>query len=773
MVRPASLPPAARTQQPAAAPVTAEAGGDPVLAALAEQSRALAAMLDQKDRKRDENGLRSTMRIHPHVEWPMCGDADDDVRAHVEEFEDIIAMASDGRGMAPSERLRTFGQTLKGTKKATFKVSFREARESGRLADEPEKIYEEIKAQLVGYTETKMERQARALREFNSLNRGGLSHQAYQAQWDHALATLTSLSLPRSGEELFLAYIEKIGPRRRADVMKDVREWASVEDASIKEMRKAKTWREASMLCRELDAFTDENRRLGEGLFAVAPSRGAQAMNPGVFAFDRGNGAAKAPADGCWTCGGAHYARDCPQAPAGGKAAGKGGGRPGGGKAGGGRGGGPGGPSGQGGGPGGQGGDGGAGGQGLRSKNKHSCKHCGGRDHEEKLCPKAAACRRDAVNRCESEFTRTGVGCSLCGQGSHRKEHHRLAAQDAYCTEGVNQFGGKAKGKGKGGKGDGHQPRGRSEERWNRESNGGNAQWRESTPDGRHVKLNKPCRLWAAGSCAYGDSCKFSHSAACGAGVLQVQQTAGGGAAPGEVPWTAAAAGLPPGRSYTFAGPAPETPAYCDFEELLEPPSAPDEMSWDAIAQGLGGPQAQATAAAAMLGAVRDAFRESELAPPEVPGVADGATYFCRGCGAIGDGVGSNAGLLCDECGEGEAGPWSTCSSGVLCEESGGADDGAEAGASSQQPTYIVCQGCESRGLVACDVTVDGGATFGGSEIIPACSGCDDEDNCDQLHAAPCDWRAQHRRHASTCHRHAPTNKIPKDVRGACHLCRD
>ena len=59
-----------------------------------------------------------------------------------------------------------------------------------------------------------------------------------------------------------------------------------------------------------------------------------------------------------------------------------------------------------------------------------TCGHCQRHDHFTEYCPKVAAERRNESAKCLADHARSGRICSICGQGDHNEEHHRLAIAD-------------------------------------------------------------------------------------------------------------------------------------------------------------------------------------------------------------------------------------------------------------------------------------------------------------------------------------------------------
>ena len=48
---------------------------------------------------------RSPIQIRPNVTWPSLGDTDNDVETFIEEYEEVVGLANDGRGMSAKEKL--------------------------------------------------------------------------------------------------------------------------------------------------------------------------------------------------------------------------------------------------------------------------------------------------------------------------------------------------------------------------------------------------------------------------------------------------------------------------------------------------------------------------------------------------------------------------------------------------------------------------------------------------------------------------------------------
>ena len=72
------------------------------------------AELGKPSERRADKALHSIFQVKPQVDMPILGDADNDVEAHLEEFEDLCNLANPRGGLMDHEKLRLFGKTLKG-----------------------------------------------------------------------------------------------------------------------------------------------------------------------------------------------------------------------------------------------------------------------------------------------------------------------------------------------------------------------------------------------------------------------------------------------------------------------------------------------------------------------------------------------------------------------------------------------------------------------------------------------------------------------------------
>jgi len=119
------------------------------------------------ERRGDTPGseLRNVIRITPHINWPFLGDDDQKVDRFVNKFESTIGLANDGRGMAPSEKLITFGQCLRQSRLKVYELIMERGRRTGAVGSNPQGVYAEIVRRLMEFSEGIFERQARVQKE--------------------------------------------------------------------------------------------------------------------------------------------------------------------------------------------------------------------------------------------------------------------------------------------------------------------------------------------------------------------------------------------------------------------------------------------------------------------------------------------------------------------------------------------------------------------------------------------------------------------------------
>ena len=149
-----------------------------------------------KDKK-----LASTIRVNPTISWPKLGDDGPDCREvaeFFESFEETVGLANDGAGMSDKERLKVLALCLKRSRQKTYENLFRKHRSLGDVESDPGKVFEIIKAKLLRFSESTMEKQMRVLSEWENLAKGKMSALAFEPMWERALAELETVGLRRN-----------------------------------------------------------------------------------------------------------------------------------------------------------------------------------------------------------------------------------------------------------------------------------------------------------------------------------------------------------------------------------------------------------------------------------------------------------------------------------------------------------------------------------------------------------------------------------------------
>ena len=246
-------------RRPAAGAETPRAETDGSLAAaINAQTAALAKVLASRD-----NTRHSTIKVSPTFKWPTLGDDGPDskeIEEFYEKYEDLCRLANDGRGMTPLEHLTTLVSCLRGSKEKIYKLIYRKHRRLGTVDEDPEEVFQEIRARHMKFTETPMERQMRVLGEFDALWKGQKTAHQFEAAFEEALTELELAGLAKNDRELLLAYLQKIGAKLAAEVQEDVRAWKGADGREVS--RRAATWGEAHKVLCELEAITASGRAL-------------------------------------------------------------------------------------------------------------------------------------------------------------------------------------------------------------------------------------------------------------------------------------------------------------------------------------------------------------------------------------------------------------------------------------------------------------------------------------------------------------------------------
>ena len=227
------------------------------------------------ERQKDKKVLSSTIRVNPTVQWPKLSDDGPDCReveAFFESFDDTCGLANDGAGMADKERLKVLLSCLKGSREKTYKVLHKKHRTLGDVDADPGKVFDIIKARLMRFVESNIEKQMRVLSEWEGLTKGKLSALQFEPQWEESLAELEAIGLARNERELCLNYLTKIGPTLASEVQRDMRAWPDGKGGLVS--RRVSTWEECHEVCLELESLKQGSKALVSFPNAYCPNKG-------------------------------------------------------------------------------------------------------------------------------------------------------------------------------------------------------------------------------------------------------------------------------------------------------------------------------------------------------------------------------------------------------------------------------------------------------------------------------------------------------------------
>ena len=129
----------------------------------------------------------------------LAGDQDFDVDTFVEEFEELVALANEGKGMNHTEMVRCIGSCLKGARKQAYRVELRAARHDGRLKEAPEEVYRQIILRLQEFKEGLLEKQQRLNAEWRVLARGKRSALEFLPVFENTVAEMEMAGMGQIG----------------------------------------------------------------------------------------------------------------------------------------------------------------------------------------------------------------------------------------------------------------------------------------------------------------------------------------------------------------------------------------------------------------------------------------------------------------------------------------------------------------------------------------------------------------------------------------------
>ena len=247
--------------------------------------RLVEKLVERPERSTRKN---ATIRINPQVKWPMLADDDHDVEEFFEQFDELCGLANDGDGMSDKERLKVLLSCLRGTREQTYRVLHKLNRANGRNEADPGGVFLDIKARLMRFVETQVEKQSRILASWDDLHKGKMAALQFEPQWEKVLAELEAVGLARTSQEVFLAYLRKTGEPLASEIRKDQRPWPDGVGATI--TRRAATWQEAHAIAVELESIKISGKALQKVSMPMYPYGDAYDGHKGNKGKGKGKG---------------------------------------------------------------------------------------------------------------------------------------------------------------------------------------------------------------------------------------------------------------------------------------------------------------------------------------------------------------------------------------------------------------------------------------------------------------------------------------------------
>ena len=227
--------------------------------------------------------LSSTIRVNTTCKFPILGDDDKDPDLWKEEFEGILAMANDGRGMMAQEKLITLEQCVKQSRAEVFHVVKRAKRASGEWVSSPDLCYADIMDRLLEFKDSLVQKQTKLDREWSAdMPKGKLSARQFQPVFEKLASALDRVGLGKTDRELYLGYLRRLPPHMRSSVMmhRD-----AYEDAENKvQLRAPTTWKEAHRVVLDLEENQSNSQAMVAPVQPVLPgssSEGGEWENKG------------------------------------------------------------------------------------------------------------------------------------------------------------------------------------------------------------------------------------------------------------------------------------------------------------------------------------------------------------------------------------------------------------------------------------------------------------------------------------------------------------
>jgi hypothetical protein len=177
-----------------------------------EFAAAIAALAENRSTNRN-----AAIRVEPDISWPRLGDAGpggEEVGDVYKTLDEIFGLADNGAGMSPEVMMVAMRNCLQGSRSKIYDNIAKKNRKPGSSEiDDPYKAYQEMKERLAKFHETAEAQQMRARAEWQHLIRAKRENASkLEAAWDEITSELEDVGLGRSLLELYLAYIQKLGP---------------------------------------------------------------------------------------------------------------------------------------------------------------------------------------------------------------------------------------------------------------------------------------------------------------------------------------------------------------------------------------------------------------------------------------------------------------------------------------------------------------------------------------------------------------------------------
>jgi len=169
---------------------------------------------------------------------------------------------------------------LQGSRKIVYQNVVEKCIADGMFETQPERAYAVIKARLLEFSETPMERQIRVRADWRNLGKQNLTAKQFEAEFVKAVNEMEKVGMALTRLDKFLGYIEKVGPKMSEVIRLDRRPRS---DGTI---RLVETWEEAHEVLVEHEGVKNAGRVIcehsgGRSLIEKSPSKESGAARSG------------------------------------------------------------------------------------------------------------------------------------------------------------------------------------------------------------------------------------------------------------------------------------------------------------------------------------------------------------------------------------------------------------------------------------------------------------------------------------------------------------